>query len=274
MSERTADEIREAIRRNYGGIAASASAGVGCCSSSSCCAEARDSAEAPGSASEELAVTLGYSMEDLTRAPQAANMGLGCGNPVAIASLRPGETVLDIGSGGGFDAFLAAEAVGGSGRVIGVDATPEMVHRARRLAAEHGYENVEFRLGEMENLPVRDGVVDVIISNCVINLSPEKPRVFQELFRVLRAGGRLAVSDVVATAELPAEIREDLTLYSSCIAGACTIDDLEEMLAEAGFVETVVRPKEESRSFIREWAPGMRVDELVVSAMIEAVKPK
>jgi ubiquinone/menaquinone biosynthesis C-methylase UbiE len=212
-------------------------------------------------------------MEQLSQAPQASNMGLGCGNPLAIASLRPGETVLDIGSGGGCDAFLAAQAVRETGQVIGVDATPEMVPRARQLAAGHGYDNVDFRLGEMENLPVADGAVDVIISNYVINLSPEKPRVFQELFRVLRSGGRLAISDVVATAELRAEIKEDLTLYSSCVAGACTIDELEAMLTEAGFVGIVMRPKEESNTFIREWAPGTKAEELVVSALIEGVKP-
>jgi len=267
MSERTTEEIREAIRRNYKSIAESGPEGASCCCASSCCGQEQDSA------TDELAVTLGYAVDDLKQAPQGANMGLGCANPLAIASLRPGETVLDIGSGGGFDAFLAAQAVGGEGQVIGVDATPEMVRKARRLAAEHGYENVEFRLGEMENLPVADDAVDVIISNCVINLSPEKPQVFSELFRVLRPGGRLAVSDVVATAELPEEIKQDLTLYSSCIAGACTIDDLEAMLGEAGFVGTAIRPKEESKTFIREWASGMRADEFVVSAMIEAVKP-
>ena len=266
MSERTTEEIREAIRRNYKGIAQSTSTGAGCCSSSCC---GGDSDGAPG----ELAVTLGYSMEELSQAPQASNMGLGCGNPLAIASLRPGETVLDIGSGGGFDAFLAAQAVGETGQVIGVDATPEMVQRARRLAAENNYDNVEFRLGEMENLPVADATADVIISNCVINLSPEKPRVFQELFRVLRSGGRLAISDVVATAELPAEIKDDLTLYSSCIAGACTIDELEAMLTQAGFVGIVIRPKEESKAVIREWAPGLNVEDLVISAIIEATKP-
>jgi ubiquinone/menaquinone biosynthesis C-methylase UbiE len=212
-------------------------------------------------------------MKELSQAPQASNMGLGCGNPLAIASLGSGETVLDIGSGGGFDAFLAAAVVGETGRVIGVDATPEMVHRARQLAAEHGYDNVDFRLGEMENLPVADGAADVIISNCVINLSPEKPRVFQELFRVLRPGGRLAISDVVATAELPPEVKEDLTLYASCIAGARTIDELEAMLTVAGFVGIAIRPKEESKTFIREWAPSVKAEELVVSAVVEAVKP-
>jgi SAM-dependent methyltransferase len=216
---------------------------------------------------------MGYSIEALRELPAGSNMGLGCGNPLAIASLKPGETVLDIGSGGGFDAFLAAGAVGETGHVIGVDATPEMVHKARRLAAEHGYDNVEFRLGEMENLPLADDSADAIISNCVVNLSPEKPRVFHEMFRVLTPGGRLAISDVVATAELPAEIKEDLTLYSSCIAGACTIDELEAMLTEAGFIGISIRPKEESKTFIREWAPDMGAEELVVSAVIEGIKP-
>jgi len=266
MSRRTAEEIREAIRRNYEGIAQCGSAGANCCSSS-CCGV--DGDEAP----RQLAVTLGYSPEELSQAPQASNLGLGCGNPLAIASLEPGETVLDIGSGSGFDAFLAARAVGETGRVIGVDATPEMVQRARRLAAEHGHDTVDFRLGEMENLPVADCAVDVIISNCVINLSPEKPRVFQELFRVLRPGGRLAISDVVATAELPAEIKEDLTLHASCIAGAWTIDELEATLTEAGFVGITIRPREESKTFIQEWAPGINAEEFVVSALIEAVRP-
>jgi SAM-dependent methyltransferase len=216
---------------------------------------------------------MGYSIEALRELPAGSNMGLGCGNPLAIASLKPGETVLDIGSGGGFDAFLAAGAVGETGHVIGVDATPEMVHKARRLAAEHGYDNVEFRLGEMENLPLADDSADAIISNCVVNLSPEKPRVFHEMFRVLTPGGRLAISDVVATAELPAEIKEDLILYSSCIAGACTIDELEAMLTEAGFIGISIRPKEESKTFIREWVPDMGAEELVVSAVIEGIKP-
>jgi len=265
MSGRTMEEIREAIRRNYKGIAQSGSARASCCSSSCC---GGDSDVAPG----ELAVTLGYSMEELSQTPRASNMGLGCGNPLAIASLGAGERVLDIGSGGGFDAFLAAQAVGETGRVIGVDATPEMVHMARRLAAEHGYDNVEFRLGEMEDLPVVDRAVDVIISNCVINLSPEKPRVFQELFRVLRPGGRLAISDVVATAELPDEVKDNLKLYASCLAGACTVAELEKMMSDAGFVTISVRLKEESKAFIRQWAPSVNPEEFVVSATIEATK--
>lgn len=259
--ENDSQEIREAIRTNYKDVAQSGGAGVGCCCTSSCCGGG------------EVSLSLGYSVDELSSAPQGANLGLGCGNPLAIASLKPGETVLDVGSGSGFDAFLAAQAVGETGRVIGIDATPEMVHRARQLAAQHGYENVEFRLGEMENLPVADGTVDVIISNCVINLSPEKLQVFHELFRVLRHGGRLAISDVVATVDLPAEVKEDLTLYTSCIAGACTIDELESMLTQSGFVAIDIRPKEESKTFIREWAPDINAEEFIVSALVEAVKP-
>jgi len=199
-------------------------------------------------------------------------MGLGCGNPHAIASLKEGETVLDLGSGGGFDCFLAAQAVGEAGRVIGVDMTPEMVSKARQNAANVGFENIEFRLGEIENLPVADNSVDVIISNCVINLSPEKPRVFKEALRVLKPGGRLAVLDVVATAQLPNEMKKDLALYAGCVAGAASIDELVDMLGEAGFTNIRIQPKDESREFIRDWAPGMRVEDFVVSATIEAVK--
>jgi ubiquinone/menaquinone biosynthesis C-methylase UbiE len=216
---------------------------------------------------------MGYSLQALSTVPDGANMGLGCGNPLAIASLKPGETVLDLGSGGGFDAFLAAQAVGETGRVVGVDMTPEMVRKARRLAAEHGYDNVEFRLGEIEALPVEDHSVDVIISNCVINLSPEKERVFQEAFRVLKPGGRLAVSDVVATAEFPAEVRDDLALHSQCIAGASSIAELEALLAQAGFVRIRIQPKDESRAFIRDWSPDLPAEQFIVSAAIEAVKP-
>ncbi len=261
------DEIREAVRRNYGGIALASTEGCGC-GSGSCCS--RNDASAAG----DVSLVVGYSMEELSVAPQGSNMGLGCGNPLAIASLKPGETVLDLGSGGGLDCFLAARAVGEAGRVIGVDATPEMVSKARSLAAEHRVENVEFRLGEIEHLPVADGCVDVIISNCVINLSPQKPRVFEEAFRVLVPGGRVAISDVVATVELPDEMQEDLSLHTQCIAGASLVGALRAMLREAGFVNVRIEPKDESRAFIREWAPDMAVEDFVVSAIIEAEKPR
>jgi ubiquinone/menaquinone biosynthesis C-methylase UbiE len=206
--------------------------------------------------------------------PAGANMGLGCGNPQAIAALKPGETVLDLGSGGGFDCFLAARQIGDHGRVIGVDMTPAMISKARANADQGGYHNVEFRLGEIENLPLADHSVDVIISNCVINLSPDKERVFKETFRVLKPGGRLAISDVVATTTLPETVRHDVTLYTGCMAGASLIDELETMLATAGFIDIRLKPKDESRSFIRDWAPGSRIEDYVVSATIEAVKPR
>jgi SAM-dependent methyltransferase len=215
----------------------------------------------------------GYSEADLNQVPEGANMALGCGNPRAIASLKKGETVLDLGSGGGFDCFLAVKEVGESGYVIGVDMTPEMVGKARAAAETAGHKNMDFRLGEIERLPVADETVDVIISNCVINLSPEKSRVFQEAFRVLKPGGRLAVSDIVATAELPEELKNDMALLTGCMSGASSIKTLESMMTAAGFANVEIKPKDESRNFIRNWAPGTKVEDYVVSAAIEAVKP-
>jgi ubiquinone/menaquinone biosynthesis C-methylase UbiE len=216
---------------------------------------------------------IGYSPEEVQAVPVGADLGLGCGNPQAIAALQPGETVLDLGSGAGFDCFLAVRQVGPTGQVIGVDMTAEMVAKAREHAGEAGYFNVEFRLGEIEHLPVADASVDVIISNCVINLSPDKPMVFREAFRVLKPGGRLAISDIVTTAPLPEEVRNDLALYAGCIAGAATIAELEAMLRESGFDNIRIQPKDESRRFIREWAPGRKIEDYIASASIEAVKP-
>jgi SAM-dependent methyltransferase len=206
-------------------------------------------------------------------APEGANLGLGCGNPQAIADLKPGDVVLDLGSGGGFDCFVAAKAVGESGRVIGVDMTHEMIVLSRKNALKTAYGNVEFRLGEIENLPVADSSVDVIISNCVINLSPAKPRVFREAFRVLRSGGRLAVSDMVASGKLTEELQGDLASYSACIAGASPVDELSTMIEAAGFTDIRIEPKEESRSFVKDWVPGKGIENYVLSATIEAVKP-
>jgi ubiquinone/menaquinone biosynthesis C-methylase UbiE len=180
---------------------------------------------------------------------------------------------LDLGSGAGFDCFLAARAVGKSGSVIGVDMTHEMLSKARENAQKNGFTNVQFRLGEIEALPVADNSIDVIISNCVINLSPEKQRVFNEAFRVLKPGGRLAVADMVATAPLPDDIKADWTAYSGCMAGASQIADLEKMLRNSGFMGIKLAPKDSSRSFIREWLPGRRIEDYLVSATIEAVKP-
>ena len=200
-------------------------------------------------------------------------MGLGCGNPQAIASLQPGEVVLDLGSGGGIDCFLAARQVGPSGHVIGVDMTPEMVSKARRNAQAGGFRQVEFRLGEIEHLPVADGSVDVILSNCVINLVPDKAQVFREAFRVLKSGGRLAISDVVNTAPLSADLAADKALICGCVVGAAPADQLRAWLAEAGFTRIAITAKPESRAMIASWAPGRHVEDYVAAAIIEARKP-
>jgi len=261
-NEEPADAIRHNVRENYAGVARRN--GASCCSTkTSCCGT-------PSVA--DTSRQLGYTDDDLTAVPEGANMGLGCGNPQAIAALQPGEIVLDLGSGGGFDCFLAARRVGATGQVIGVDMTPEMISKARANAVTGQYANVEFRLGEIEALPVADGSVDVIMSNCVINLSPEKARVFREAFRVLKPGGRLAISDVVATADMPDEVRNDLALLSGCVAGASRIEAVEQMLREAGFTRITIQPNEASRELIKEWAPGRGMEQYVVSAIIAAVK--
>ncbi len=251
------EEIRETVRARYGEIASTSGT---CCSGSAC-----------GSPSD-LSRRNGYTEEELAAAPEGSNLGLGCGNPQAIAALQPGETVLDLGSGAGFDSFLAARAVGPQGRVIGVDMTPEMLARARANATKANQHNVEFRLGEIEHMPVADASVDVIISNCVINLSPDKPAVFREAFRVLKSGGRLAVSDVVAMASLPAELKKDWELYTGCVAGASLVQDLRNMLADAGFTDIRITRKGESKDILENWLPGRGVADFVASANIEARK--
>jgi len=254
-TDSSCEVVREEVRRRYGATASDKTACAGdCCTPTD-------------------ATALGYSAEDAAAAPEAANLGLGCGNPLAIASLRAGQIVLDLGSGAGFDCFLAARAVGESGRVIGVDMTHEMLTKARYNADKNGVTNVEFRLGEIEALPVADNSVDVIISNCVINLSPEKERVFNEAFRVLKPGGRLAVADMVATAPLPDDIKSDWAAYTGCMSGASQITELEGMLQASGFKDVKIAPKDSSRSFIREWLPGKRIEDYLVSATIEAAKP-
>jgi SAM-dependent methyltransferase len=254
-TESSSETVREEVRRRYGATALGKSTCTdACCTSTS-------------------ATALGYSAEDAAAAPEAANLGLGCGNPLAIASLKQGQVVLDLGSGAGFDCFLAVRAVGKSGKVIGVDMTHEMLGKARGNAQKNGFTNVEFRLGEIEALPVADNSVDVIISNCVINLSPEKQRVFNEAFRVLKPGGRLAVADMVATAPVPDDIKTDWAAYTGCMAGASQISELEQMLRNSGFKDIKIAPKDSSRSFIREWLPGKRIEDYLISATIEAVKP-
>jgi arsenite methyltransferase len=262
------DEIRQRVRASYSEVAEASDAGKCCGEQSSCCGVSSDSA-----INALVSTRMGYSEQDLDDVPAGADMGLGCGNPRAIAGIRAGETVLDLGSGGGFDCFLAAAETGASGKVIGVDMTPSMISKARNNAARGKYSQVEFRLGEIENLPVANDTVDVIISNCVINLSPDKGRVFDEAFRVLKAGGRLAISDVIASTELPDHIREDLQLYSGCMAGASQLTELEQMLTASGFTDIRIAPKDESKEFIKDWAPGRGVEDYVLSATIEAVKP-
>jgi arsenite methyltransferase len=266
MAKKHPDEIRTFVRDKYAEVANRDSKGCGCSASPSCCGD-------PSVSSVELSTLTGYSQEELNDAPEGSNLALGCGNPLAIASLEKGETIVDLGSGGGFDCFLAARKVGESGRVIGVDMTPEMVARARENARKTDYSNVEFRLGEIEHLPVGDGSADVIISNCVINLSPEKLSVFRETFRILKPGGRLAITDVVASAPLPQELKADLTLLSGCIAGAATIEELNTMLQEVGFTDIRISPLDGSRMFIKDWFPDLNLEDYVVSATIEAVKP-
>lgn len=262
------DDHRQGVRSAYAQVAEAESRGESCGTGASCCGVAGDAA-----INTLISTRLGYSEADLVSVPEGADMGLGCGNPRAIASLKPGEVVLDLGAGGGFDCFLAAREVGDSGRVIGVDMTPEMLSKARNNAHKGNFSNVEFRLGEIEYLPVADASVDVIISNCVINLSPDKAQVFRDAFRVLKPGGRLAISDVVATVELPEAMRNDAGLVAGCMGNASLIGDLEDMIEAAGFSAVRIQPKDESKDFIRDWAPGHNVTDYVVSATIEAVKP-
>jgi len=259
-------EIKEMVRARYGGIAAAAGG-------SSCCAPAATSCCGPSTAEQDKALQMGYTADDLAVVPQGANLGLGCGNPQAIAAMQPGETVVDLGSGAGFDCFLAARQVGDGGRVIGVDMTHEMLKQARDNAGKIGAANVEFRLGELEHLPVADHTADVVISNCVINLVPDKAQVFREAFRVLKPGGRLAVSDIVSTAPLPTELAADPALVCGCVAGAASASRIEEWLRDAGFVDISVTAKPESRDLIKNWAPGRGVEDCIVSAIVEARKP-
>ena len=279
------EQVRESVRDTYAKVAMAGVSVSGSSQSTSCCGPPNKSLQTiptsscgcgePGFSAKQKSKTMGYSKEDMANVPEGANMGLGCGNPVALASLKPGETVVDLGSGGGFDCFLAAREVGKTGRVIGVDMTPEMISKARRNAEGAEIGNVEFRLGEIEHLPVADNYADIVMSNCVINLSPDKQGVYRDAFRVLKPGGRLSISDVLTTAPLPEKIRNDLSLLGACIGGAATIGDTEEMLEQVGFTDIKIRPKDYSRDLIRRWNPAKNHQALdyVVSANIEAVKP-
>jgi SAM-dependent methyltransferase len=283
METRNKEEIRRAVRESYGKIARAGAAVSEINSGTSCCSQPDDVIEnkpeascgccGPALSVEKKSAAMGYSEEDIHSVPEGANMGLGCGNPLALASLRPGETVVDLGSGGGFDCFLAAKEVGETGKIIGVDMTSDMISKARENAEKMGPGNVEFRLGEIEHLPVADNCADIIMSNCVINLSPDKLSVYRDAYRVLKPGGRLAISDIVATSPVPEEVQKDLALLSDCIGGAALIEDIEAMLKKAGFEDIKIIPKQESRELIREWAPGKNAEDYIVSAYIEAIKP-
>lgn len=257
------EDIRDFIRKNYAEVAQKGNEG-GCCSGG-CCTGAPINII-------QISKEIGYTDEDILSVPLEANMGLGCGNPTALASLKKGERVLDLGSGGGLDCFLARKKVGETGYVIGVDMTPDMVKLARKNAKDSGVTNVEFRLGEIEHLPVADSSVDVIISNCVINLSLDKKQVFKEAFRVLKPGGRLSISDVVATKQIPQNIKQDLGLIAACVGGAEYVEKIREMLQDAGFRNIRMEPKANSREIVKSWAPGKNIEDLVASYNIEAVK--
>ena len=245
------EDVKKIVKEGYGKIAETG----GCCSSCNCSQKT----------SEEIAKSIGYSDEE-TRAAPDANLGLGCGNPTAIAAITEGSTVLDLGSGAGFDCFLAAKKVGKTGRVIGIDMTEQMIKKARENARKYGYSNVEFRLGDIEKLPVEDNSVDFIISNCVINLAPDKPKVFKEAYRVLRKGGKLLVSDIVLLKKLTKEQKNDYTLLVSCVSGAVLKKDYLEMMEDAGFRINV---KSEDKDKSERQYGGLPIE----SIKVEAKKP-
>jgi len=247
-------EIKRFVKSRYSRIAKS---GSSCCPSIECCASL-----------EEQAKLVGYSEEDIKNVPKESNMALGCGNPVALAGLKEGETVLDLGSGGGLDVFLASKKIGAKGRVIGVDMTKTMIEKAKHIAEKYGYNNVEFRLGEMENLPVEANSIDVIISNCVINLSPNKNKVFQEAYRVLKPKGRMLISDLVTEGKLPSEIRKNLDAWAACIAGAMDKKEYLRTIEEAGFKKVKIVSESSYELDVGEKLKGR-----ITSIKVEAFKP-
>jgi arsenite methyltransferase len=269
---------QEAVRKGYAAIA---KGGGACCGSSRSCGGAANP--------DGAARAVGYSGTELATLPAGANMGLSCGNPGAMAALKPGEVVLDLGSGGGFDVFLAAQKVGPRGRAIGVDMTPEMLGKARKNAESFRkrtrLDNVEFRLGEIEHLPVADASVDVAISNCVINLSPDKPQVWREIARVLKPGGRVAVSDLALIKPLPAKVLKSVEALVGCVAGAVLVDETRAMAKAAGLVQIVLMPKQDYFKSMEEWKDpwygriikllpkGQKLCDYVTSLNVEAIKP-
>jgi arsenite methyltransferase len=269
-------QIKEMVRARYGSIAMGAGTPEDSApSDSSCCSPAISSCcgPAPASRFRDKALQMGYSEAEVGGVPEGANLGLGCGNPQAVAAMQAGELVIDLGSGAGFDCFLAAQQVGPTGHVIGVDMAHEMLKKARENAAKIAATNVEFRLGELEHLPVADNTADVVMSNCVINLVPDKAQVFREAFRVLKPSGRLAISDILNTAPLPPELQADPSLVCGCVVRAATVDRVQDWLAEVGFTDVAVTLQSESRELIKTWAPGRGIENYVVSAIVEGRKP-
>jgi len=266
--EKNSEEIKKIVRERYASIVTQSSS---CCTPSdsccaptdSCCGSSAGSCCAPADMTTEISRRLGYSDEELGAVPDGSNLGLGCGNPVAIASLKKGEVVLDLGSGAGFDCFISANQVGEEGKVIGVDMTPEMIDKARENAVRNNYSNVEFRLGEIENIPAPDNSVDVVISNCVINLSPDKEKVFKEAFRVLQSGGRVMVSDIVLLKDLPETIKNSMDAYAACIAGAIMKDDYLGAISKAGFKDVEITSE----------IPIAQMDGVIASVGVRAIKP-
>jgi SAM-dependent methyltransferase len=258
------DELKKVVKEHYGKVAVNAS---GCCGSGSspCCG--------PGESLTQISEKIGYRPDEISQIPDGADLGLGCGNPLGLAKIKEGDTILDLGSGGGIDCFIASKKVGPLGKVIGVDMTPEMITRARRNAEAAGYKNVEFRLGDIEALPVADDSVNLIISNCVINLSPNKRQVYAEAFRVLKPGGEISISDIVAFKPLSEEWRKNLEAFAACVSGAALIDDLLEILKTSGFVDIQITPDSRSRQMIKEWFPGSGLEEYITSAHVSARKP-
>lgn len=269
------DKIKNDVKRIYGKIASSDRATLNI-QNSSCCSTDNSSLEnsccGTTGNSNDISKQLGYSQDELNAVPEGSNLGLGCGNPQAIASIHEGETVLDLGSGAGFDAFLALDKVGATGKVIGVDMTPEMINKANENAKKRNFTNVEFKLGEIENLPLENDTVDVIISNCVINLSPDKSKVYDEAFRVLKNGGRLAVSDIVSKQPMTEEMKQDSESYCACISGASSVSEIETMLKKSGFEDIKIEPKSDSSEFIKNWSDKFASENYVVSASITALK--
>lgn len=277
---KTNEKIRQTVTETYkrvaqrGGLHHKPHRSATCCGSRE--RPANSSQQECGSQSlspEMTSLFIGYSKTDLADAPKESNLGLGCGSPRTITSIKKGETIVDLGCGAGFDCFLAAKETGTSGRVIGVDMTPEMISLARKNKEKGKSDNVEFRLGEIEHLPVPDNTADLIISNCVINLSPEKQQVFSEAFRVLKPGGRLAISDILALKELPEDVKQDPAMVCACIGGAATAEQTEKMLIKAGFEKIRITPEKISPELIDQWLPESRIASYISPASIEAVKP-